>query len=134
MVQDVGVITGERRILKQIPRVVPRWLFDWVNKVYTQQAARHASPQFLADRYDRATANILKTLESVGDNDFAKSANYPGWDPLLSGKVTLEQLFGYVAAHFRVHEQQIRRALQSGPGRLPLRVEEGALRPPAQAR
>jgi hypothetical protein len=47
----------------------------------------------------------------VSDTDFTKSARYPGWDPLLSGEVTLQELFGYVAAHFRAHEEQIRRAL-----------------------
>jgi hypothetical protein len=30
---------------------------------------------------------------------------------LLDGDVTLQELFGYVGAHFRVHEEQIRRIL-----------------------
>ena len=111
MVQDVSMITRQRKFYQLIPWLVPQVLFDWVNQVYTQQAARNPSKDFLTGKYDRATTNILRTLESVRDDDFAKSARYPGWDPLLFGSVTLHELFRYVGAHFRVHEDQIRRRL-----------------------
>ena len=107
MVADVGMITGQRRYYQLVPKLIPRALFDWVNKVYTRSKGRNLSRQQLADEYDRAITNILQTLATVQDEDFEKSAIYPGWDPLLSGKVTLLQLFHYVQAHFDVHEQQI---------------------------
>jgi hypothetical protein len=108
MVADVGMITGQSSAYRLIPKIVPRSLFDWVNKVYTRYGARSASRQSLADEYDDATSKILRTLESVNDEDFMKAATYPGWDPLLSGDTTLVQLFHYVKAHFEVHQQQIR--------------------------
>ena len=108
MVSDVSMITGQRKLYQLFPKLIPQALFDWINKVYTQSKGRKLSHPELADHYDRATAKILQTLESVQDEDFQKSAIYPGWDPLLSGEVTLVRLFHYVKAHFEVHERQIR--------------------------
>lgn len=111
MVADVSMITGQRKIYKLFPKLIPRVLFDWVNKVYTRSKGRNLSCQQLADAYDQATTNILQTLASVQEEDFQKSAIYPGWDPLLAGEVTLVQLFHYVKAHFVVHEQQIHKLI-----------------------
>jgi hypothetical protein len=108
MVADVSMITSQRNVYKLLPRLIPQALFDWVNKVYTRSKGRDLSRQELADAYDRATANILETLGLVKEEDFTKSAIYPGWDPLLSGEVTLAKLFHYVKAHFEFHKQQMR--------------------------
>ena len=37
--------------------------------------------------------------------------NYPDWDPLLSGEVTLERLCRHVKVHFDVHANEIQRIL-----------------------
>ncbi len=108
MVSDVSMITGQRKVYKLLPKLIPQALFDWVNKVYTRSKGRNLSRAELANVYDEATRKILQVLESVQDEDFQKSAIYPGWDPLLAGEVTLAQLFHYVKAHFEVHERQIR--------------------------
>jgi len=47
-------------------------------------------------------------LDEVKDADFEKKLNYPNWDPILSGEVTLERLFHYVKLHFEAHAKQIR--------------------------
>lgn len=107
MVADVSMITGQSKVYQRFPKLIPRALFDWANKVYTRSKGKNLSRQQLADEYDQATTNILRTLESVQDEDFEKSAIYPGWDPLLAGEVTLVHLFHYVKAHFDVHAQQI---------------------------
>lgn len=36
---------------------------------------------------------------------------YPGYDPLLGGEVTLERLFRYIKLHFEAHAVQIRKRL-----------------------
>jgi hypothetical protein len=77
----------------------------------TQYKGRDLDRQALATAYDTATARILTTLERVRDDDFVKSAVYPGWEPLLSGEVSLARLFHYVKAHFETHEPQIRAAI-----------------------
>ena len=70
------------------------------------------SRRFLADEYDKGNAATLKALEAVAEEDFAKSLQYPDIDPLLTGEVTLEYLFGYVRRHFDSHATQIQTALQ----------------------
>ena len=111
MVSDVSMITGQRQVYKLLPKLIPQALFDWVNKVYTRAKGRRLSRPQLAAAYDEATGKILQVLESVQDEDFQKSAIYPGWDPLLAGEVTLTQLFHYVKAHFEVHARQIRQLI-----------------------
>ncbi|MDX1414441.1 MAG: DinB family protein [Candidatus Promineifilaceae bacterium] len=111
MVADVSMITSQRNVYQLFIKMIPQSLFDWVNKIYTRSKGSNLSRQELAAAYDQATAKILQTLHEVKDEDFRKSAAYPGWDPLLSGEVTLGHLFHYVKAHFEVHEQQIRRLI-----------------------
>jgi hypothetical protein len=53
----------------------------------------------------------LKALDEVEDSNFEKKLNYPDWDPLLSGEVTLERLFRYVKVHFDSHAAEIRKSL-----------------------
>jgi hypothetical protein len=37
--------------------------------------------------------------------------DYPDWDPLLGGHVTLERFFHYIMLHFESHASDIRQAL-----------------------
>jgi len=81
------------------PVIIPKKVFDWTNKHLTRRGARNLSREFLKKEYDKAHEATLKALEEVKDSDFGKKVNYPDWDPLLSGEVTLERLFGYVMVH-----------------------------------
>lgn len=92
-------------------RHFPQGIFDWVTKVATRHRGQKLGRVDLARQYDQATTRILAALASVDDDDFEKSATYPDWDPLLSGEVTLTQLFHYVRAHFESHEPEIRAAV-----------------------
>jgi hypothetical protein len=109
MVADVSLITKERRMAQAMLRHFPQGVFDWLNKVATRHRGRDLRRADLAREYDEATSRILATLANVKDDDFPKSARYPDWDPLLSGDVTLTQLFHYVRAHFESHEPDIRK-------------------------
>jgi hypothetical protein len=117
MVADVSLITEQHTLALALMRHLPQGVFDWVNKVATQYKGRDLDQQALATAYDAATTRIIATLERVQDDDFVKSAVYPGWDPLLSGEVSLEKLFHYVKAHFETHEPQIRVVVAAQPPR-----------------
>ena len=108
---DVRMITGQSWYFRLVPVLFPRRLFDWLNIRVTRFGARRATRQSLAVEYDKVHAMALKALTSVSDQEFSKSLNYPDWDPLLSGEVTLEQLFHYIKAHFDGHAAQIRKVL-----------------------
>lgn len=55
----------------------------------------------------------LKLLHSVQEDEWKKGVNYPDWDPMLSGFVTLERLFLYISLHFESHAGDIEAALKS---------------------
>lgn len=114
MVSDVALIMRGPWVVRALPRIVPRAAFDWWNRVYTRERGRRMSRQALAAEYDRATETILRTLARLDDADLVRSAEYPGWDPLLAGEVTLAGLFHYVRAHFESHATQIRERLRTG--------------------
>jgi hypothetical protein len=107
--KDAKMIIRQSWLLRLIPIILPRRLFDWANKELTRYGARNASPEFLAKKYDRAHSATIEALNEVEERDFAKKLYYPDWDPLLSGEVTLERLFHYVKAHFDSHAEQLKR-------------------------
>jgi hypothetical protein len=106
--QDVKMITTQNWMYKIIPILIPKQLFDWLNKKLTKYGARKLSREFIAAEYNKAHRATLKALDEVKEADFEKKLNYPDWDPLLSGEVTLERLFHYVKLHFEAHTEQIR--------------------------
>jgi len=107
MILDVQMIGGQRWLYQQVPKLVPKRLFDWLNARLTRYGARNISRQFLADEYDRAHSAVLRVLDTLSEADLVKSLPYPDWDPLLSGEVTMEYLFGYIRRHFDSHANQI---------------------------
>jgi len=116
MVLDVQMIGGRRWLYRIVPRIFPKRLFDWLNARLTRLGAGKSSREFLAAEYDRASATILKVLESLSAEEFNKHMPYPDWDPLLTGEVSMEYLFGYVKRHFDSHAGQIRQALRTPLG------------------
>ncbi len=109
---DLSMIIGDRWTYRLIPAIVPKGLFDWLNKVYTRFGARNANHKFLHHEYNKAHLTVIKALESVSEEELDKSIRYPDWDPLLAGEVTVERLFHYVKIHFDAHAGQIRAVLE----------------------
>lgn len=107
MVMDVQMIRDQDRFMRYIAKVFPKRAFDWLNVHLTRLGARNPSREFLAEKYDRANESILKVFDSLSDKDFSKSVSYPDWDPLLTGEVSMEYLFGYIKRHFDSHAAQI---------------------------
>jgi hypothetical protein len=113
LIEDVKMISGQRWLYRLVPTLIPRSLFDWLNDRLTRFGARHLSRQFLKDEYERAHRRTLEALANTSEADLQKSLEYPDWDHLLSGTVTMERLFHYVKAHFDSHEEQIRHAVKT---------------------
>lgn len=100
--QDVLFI----RRLGWLPRP-PAFLFRWWNDWYTRRGAKRNDRDGLAQSYDEAHERTMRALATIGDNEWDKGADYPGWDPILSGFVSLEKLFRYPAAHFEAYGKEI---------------------------
>jgi hypothetical protein len=98
------------RHLKWVPKL-PTGPFNRLNIYFTRRGARNATKESLGETYDKAHAETMKALESVKGDDWDLGVQYPDWDPMLSGYVTLEVLFHYIKRHFDSHEKDIRHAL-----------------------
>ena len=82
-----------------------------LNVIMTRIGAIGLTRQSAAEKYNAAHASALRALEGVEDQEWDLGVDYPGWDRLLNGHVTLERLFRYLAIHFQVHAEQIRQGL-----------------------
>lgn len=111
MVTDLKAILTSPWLARIFMALVPEALFHRVNERFTRYGARNLSRAFLAEQYDRAHERALKSLEALQETDFSKAVQYPGYDPLLSGVVTVERLYRYVKIHFDAHAGQIRERL-----------------------
>jgi hypothetical protein len=98
------------RHLKWVPKL-PAGPFNRLNIYFTQRGGRSATKESLGETYDKAHTETLKALESVKEHEWDFGVQYPDWDPMLSGYVTLEKLFHYIKRHFDSHEKDIRLAL-----------------------
>jgi uncharacterized damage-inducible protein DinB len=103
---DVGMIRSGGWMPK-----VPAFLFNWANVLMTRWAARNQSAQSVGALYDAAHDRVLALLDTIQDDEWSLGREYPDWDPMLSGTVTIERLFRYLADHYEVHAGQVRQGL-----------------------
>jgi hypothetical protein len=100
------------RSLAWAPKL-PAFLFDWLIAALTRLGARRQTRFTVAEEYEAAHATVLQLLETIQEDEWGRGMDYPAWDPLLSGYVTLERLFRYPAVHFESHAEQVRSGLKS---------------------
>lgn len=90
---------------------LPAFLFNWANVLMTRWTAHNQSPRSVGALYDAAHDRALALLETIQEDEWSLSREYPDWDPMLSGTVTLKRLFRYLADHFEVHAEQVGQGL-----------------------
>jgi uncharacterized protein (TIGR03083 family) len=90
---------------------LPAFVFNWTNVLMTRWGARKESLDSVGELYDAAHDRVLGVLETIQEGEWSLGKEYPDWDPLLSGYVTLVRLFRYLAIHFEVHAEQVRQGL-----------------------
>ncbi|MGD9404610.1 MAG: DinB family protein [Anaerolineae bacterium] len=113
---DVGMIRSGGWMPK-----LPAFLFNWANVLMTRWAARNQSAESVGALYDVAHDRVLALLDTIQDDEWGLGREYPDWDPMLSGMVTIERLFRYLADHYKVHAEQVRQGLA---GEAPLSDKE----------
>ena len=111
MTTDLRIILTRPLLARMFVAFVSVPLFNRVNDFYTRFGARKLTRSFLQDQYDKAHQRALKALDALQESDFQTSVSYPGYDPQLSGVVTVERLFRYIRLHFDSHAAQIRERL-----------------------
>ncbi len=93
----------------------PEALFHRFNEWVTRRGGQKYTPATVTQAYDSAHARVLRLLDGIRPDEWQCSAQYPGWDPLLSGTVTLGDLFRYPAKHFAHHAAEIRQVIDASP-------------------
>jgi hypothetical protein len=110
---DLRLILGQGWIARVMGALVPKSLFDRLNEFFTKRwASRVMTREKLARAYDKAHDHALRALENLNEEDFGRSLEYPEYDELLTGIVTVERLYRYITIHFKVHAEQIRRIIE----------------------
>lgn len=107
---DVALIRRSGRMPKP-----PAFLFHTLNVWLARWGARKATHRSLGDQYDKAHARTTEALATIREDEWQLGADYPGWDPMLAGYVTLEDLFHYPTRHFEAHAKEINQALRRDP-------------------
>ena len=100
------------RHLKRVPRI-PAGPFNRLNTYLTRRGARNLDKSALADRYDQAHQRTMQALDSIQEEEWDFGVQYPDWDPMLSGFVTIERLFHYIRQHYIAHAEEVLDALDS---------------------
>ena len=100
------------RHFNRVPNI-PAGPFNRLNIYLTRRGGGDADREAIATAYDKAHQRTIKTLDSIKAGEWGKGARYPGWDPMLSGFVTLEKLFGYISLHFEAHAREIESVLKT---------------------
>jgi hypothetical protein len=100
------------RHLKRVPRI-PAGPFNRLNTYLTRRGARNLDKSALADKYDQAHQRTMQALDSIQEEEWDLGVQYPDWDPMLSGFVTIERLFHYIRQHFNAHTEEVLDALDT---------------------
>ena len=109
---DLRIIIGQAWMAKVIGMLIPKSLFDKLNESLTRRwASRNMTREKLGRAYDNAHNTAMRALQKLDEDDFGKSLAYPDYDELLTGVVTVETLYRYIAIHFKVHAEQIRKSI-----------------------
>ena len=115
MTQVVGVLpAGIERAVKGGRRsmlaFVPEGLRGWVNgHILIPLLARHATPQSVAEDYEKAHATLVRLLEGLPGEAWSKGTSYP------RKYRTVEQMAHRPAEHFEQHAVELRRILGLKP-------------------
>jgi len=95
----------------------PAWLFNFVNVWFTRLAGRRQNRRLLAADYDRRHKIVVVLLESINDEEWQLSAEYPDVGGAMDGsRRTLADMFHYLTEHFEEHAADIRQSMAGSPG------------------
>jgi len=104
--QAVPMMVKQARKGKPMPAMLDTRFGHWMNYQMAVRAARKATRESLAQRYDAAHSNLLRLLEGVRDGEWSLPTAYPDGRAL-----TIESVFYVPTEHFELHADWIRQTL-----------------------
>ena len=118
MVLALRYLPSDIRLIRKINRLpkMPAVIFHRWNDWNTRRGGRKCTKDSLLADYDEAHGQVVDLAASLSDLEWRYGADYPGWDPMLEGYVTFEELFRYPVRHFNAHLEELKIAFSSGQG------------------
>jgi hypothetical protein len=104
--QAVPMMVKQARKGKPMPKLLDTRFGHRLNYQMSVRAARKATGQLLAQRYDAANSNLLRLLENVRESEWALPTACPDGRPL-----TMATVFHVPTEHFELHAAWIRQTL-----------------------
>jgi hypothetical protein len=84
--------------------------FNFINAIGTRGQAKVFHYDRIGKRFERVIGSLLSKMDLIRDDEWGKGMYYPTrWDPNFDEFMTLEALFRYPVAHFKLHKDQIAR-------------------------
>ena len=99
--------TSESTRFNYVSKAITGPLIQKTNEILLRTRGHRITRWLIAEEYDITSTLVLELLDTVSDNDFGKTLTIPEMDPLLSGQVTIEDIFHYVKKHFHAYRGQI---------------------------
>ena len=99
--------TRENTRFHYVSKAITGPLIQKTNEIIIRTRGHKITRWLIAEEYDNTFALVLELLDAVCDDDFEKKLTLPDIDPLLSGQVTIENIFHYVKNHFYAYRDQI---------------------------
>lgn len=106
MEQAIPMMVGYARKGKNMPKFFETRLGHWLNYKMAVWGAKKATPESLAQRYDKAHEKLLALLEDVRDDEWTLPTAYSDGTPL-----TMETVFHVPTEHFEIHAPWVRQTI-----------------------
>jgi len=82
--------------------------FNWINGLGARGQAKVFTYSRIGKVFDKTYSSLLSKASTIHDDEWQNGMYYPTkWDPNFSDFMTLEKLFLYPVAHFKLHQNQI---------------------------
>jgi hypothetical protein len=82
--------------------------FNWINALGARGQGKVFTYRNIGIIFDKTLSSLISKANSIDDDEWQTGMYYPTkWDPNFSDFMTLEKLFLYPIAHFKLHQNQI---------------------------
>ena len=84
--------------------------FNWINALGARGQGRVFTYRNVGKIFDKVLSSLLSKANTIHGDEWQTGMYYPAkWDPNFNDFMTLEKLFLYPIAHFKLHQNQIAR-------------------------
>ena len=94
-------------IYPPVLNLIPKALRSKLNKTYIRSTARTATHLSFIIEFDKTCLFALKLLEEMWEQDLETPMVISNGDALLSGKVTVKDVFEYLPSYYEIHSKQL---------------------------